>query len=60
MFGLAYSIVAVSTHLLVRRFTFMSMCGMNRGLTSVRISFPFPTYYPDTGTGSDYFNRTLV
>jgi hypothetical protein len=22
--------------------------------------FPFPTYYPDTGTGSGYFNRTLV
>jgi hypothetical protein len=39
----------------------MSMCGMNQGLTSVRIySFPFPTYYPDTGTGSGYPNRTCV
>ena len=23
-------------------------------------SFPFPTYYPDTGTGSGYLHRTLV
>jgi hypothetical protein len=23
-------------------------------------SFPFPTYYPDTGTGSKYSNRTYV
>ena len=23
-------------------------------------SFPFPTYYPDTGTGSEYLNRTFV
>src|ERR687897_3100242 len=22
--------------------------------------FPFPTYHPDTGTGSEYSNRTLV
>jgi hypothetical protein len=23
-------------------------------------SFPFLNYYPDTGTGSDYLNRTFV
>ena len=23
-------------------------------------SFLFPTYYPDTGTGSEYLNRTHV
>ena len=22
-------------------------------------SFPFPTYYPDTGTGSEHLNRIL-
>jgi hypothetical protein len=30
----------------------MSMCGMNQDLTSARILLSFPTYYPDTGTGS--------
>jgi hypothetical protein len=35
--GLAYIFVAVWTNFLLKRFTFMSMCGMNHGLTSVRI-----------------------
>jgi hypothetical protein len=35
--GLSYIFVAVSTHLLLKSFTFMSMCGMNQDLTSVRI-----------------------
>jgi hypothetical protein len=61
VFGLAYIFLAISTHLLLKGFTFMSMCGMNHGLTSARILlFPFPTYYPDTGTGSEDSNRTLV
>jgi hypothetical protein len=28
--------------------------------TSARILLSFPTYYPDTGTGSEYLNRTCV
>ena len=37
MLGLAYIFVAISTHLLLKSFTFMSMCGMNQDLTSARI-----------------------
>src|SRR5918997_5306123 len=51
---------AVWNHLLLRRFTFMSMCGMNTGNRCPYPPFPFPTYYPDTGTGSCYPNRTCV
>jgi hypothetical protein len=58
--GLFYIIVANSTHLLVRRFTFMSMCGMKTGNRCPYPPFPFPTYYPDTGTGSKDSNRTFV
>jgi hypothetical protein len=38
----------------------MSMCGMNTGNRCPYPPFPFPTYYPDTGTGSEYSNRTFV
>jgi hypothetical protein len=38
----------------------MSMYGMNKGLPVPVSSFPFPHYYPDTGTGSNYLNRTYV
>ena len=38
----------------------MSMCGMNTGNRCPYPPFPFPTYYPDTGTGSKYSNRTYV
>jgi hypothetical protein len=41
--GLAYIFLAIVTHLLLKRFTFMSMCGMNQDLTSVRILLSFPT-----------------
>jgi hypothetical protein len=44
--GLAYIFLAILTHLLLKRFTFMSMCGMNQGLTSVRILLSFPTITP--------------
>jgi hypothetical protein len=37
MLGLPYIFLAISTNLLLKGFTFMSMCGMNQGLTSVRI-----------------------
>jgi hypothetical protein len=58
--GLPYILLAVSTHLLVRSFTFVSMCGMKIGNRCSYSSFPFPHYYPDTSTGSDDVNRTLV
>src|SRR5215211_8490273 len=51
---------AVWNHLLLRMFTFMSMCGMNTGNRCPYPPFPFPTYYLDTGTGSDCVNRTYV
>ena len=38
----------------------MSMCGMNTGNRCPYPPFPFPTYYPDAGTGSDSVNRTCV
>ena len=45
--GLSYIFVAVSTHLLLKSFTFMSMCGMNQDLTSVRILLSlFPPITP--------------
>ena len=58
--GLAYIFLAISTHLLLKSFTFMSMCGMNQDSPVSVSSFPFPTYYPDTGTGSEDLNRTFV
>jgi hypothetical protein len=60
MLGLPYILVAVSIHVLLIRFTFMSMCGMNAGNQCPYPPFPFPTYYPDTGTGSKDSNRTFV
>src|ERR671911_388418 len=51
---------AVWNHLLLRRFTFMSMCGMNTSNRCPYLLLSFPTYYPDTGTGSDSVNRTFV
>ena len=44
--GLAYIFLAISTHILLKRFTFMSMCGMNQSLTSVRILLSLSHYYP--------------
>jgi hypothetical protein len=45
--GLAYIFLAISTHFLLKGFTFMSMCGMNHGLTSVRILLSlFPPITP--------------
>src|SRR5215218_2664385 len=41
--GLSYIFIAISTHLLLKGFTFMSMCGMNQELISVRIFLSFPT-----------------
>src|ERR671913_534728 len=38
----------------------MSMCGMNQGLTSVRILLSLSPLSPDTGTGSGFLHRTLV
>ena len=38
----------------------MSMCGMNTGNRCPYPPFPFPTYYPDAGTGSEDSNRTYV
>jgi hypothetical protein len=38
----------------------MSMCGMNTGNRCPYLLLSFPTYYPDTGTGSEYSNRTYV
>jgi hypothetical protein len=38
----------------------MPMCGMNTGNRYPYSPFPFPTYYPDTGTGSEDSNRTFV
>ena len=47
MLGLPYILVAVSIHVLLIRFTFMSMCGMNRDLTSARILLSlFPPITP--------------
>src|ERR687897_1695974 len=60
MLGLAYIFLAISTHLLLKGFTFMSMCGMNQGLTSVRILLSLSPLSPDTGTGSGFLHRTLV
>src|SRR5829696_1947292 len=60
MLGLAYIFLAISTNLLLKRFTFMSMCGMNQGLASVRILLSLSPLSPDTGTGSGYLHRTLV
>ena len=61
MLGLAYIFVAISTHLLLKDFTFMSMCGMNQDLTSARILLSLSHLLPpDTGTGSLDSNRTFV
>jgi hypothetical protein len=47
--GLAYIFLAISTHLLLKSFTFISMCGMNQGLTSVRILLSLSHLLPRYG-----------
>jgi len=47
--GLAYILVAISTHLLLKSFTFMSMCGMNQDLTSARILLSLSHLLPRYG-----------
>jgi len=61
--GLAYMLLVFLPHILLRSFTVAAICGMNRANRCSYPPFPFPTYYPDTGTGSDdfpYANRTFV
>jgi hypothetical protein len=58
--GLHYVFVGFLNHRLLNTFTDAAICGMNRGNRCSYSSFPFPTYYPDTGTGSGYPNRTYV
>jgi hypothetical protein len=58
--GLPYIYLGFLTQMLLRSFTATPICGMNRGNRCPYPPFPFPTYYPDTGTGSDDANRTLV
>jgi hypothetical protein len=57
MLGLAYILLALLTHILLRGFTSRTICGMNREVTGARILLSLS---PDTGTGSDYPNRTFV
>lgn len=59
MLGLTYIFLAFLTHTLLRGFTGTVICGMNRGNRCPYPPFPFPTYFPDTGTGSGYSNRTF-
>ena len=60
MLGLPYTFPVNLTHILLRGCNSMAIYGM-KGMLPVPISsFPFPTYYPDTGTGSDSVNRTFV
>jgi hypothetical protein len=57
--GLPYNILGFLPHRLLTTFTAAAICGMNRGNQC-----PYPPflshYYPDTGTGSEYLNRTYV
>jgi hypothetical protein len=53
--------LAYSTHLLLRRFTFMSMCGMNTGNRCPYPPFPFPPITPIRAPALDEPpNRTFV
>ncbi len=58
--GLPNIYVGFLTHKSLKGFTGGAMCGMTRGNRCSYSSFPFPTYYPDTGTGSGYPDRTYV
>ncbi len=60
MLGLPHNILGFLTQMLLSSFTTAPICGMNRGNQCPYPPFPFPTYYPDAGTGSDYFHRTYV
>jgi hypothetical protein len=64
MLGLPYVLLAFLARMLPKGFTCAAICGMNEEVTGQNRCpnppFPFPTYYPDTGTGSDYLDRTLV
>ncbi len=57
---LPHNILGFLTHRLLKSFTGRAICGMNRGNRCSYSSFPFPHYYPDTGTGSEHLNRTCV
>jgi hypothetical protein len=54
MLGLAYIFLAFLIQKLLRSFTSGATCGMNRCYRCPYPPFPFPTYYPDTGTGSSH------
>jgi hypothetical protein len=60
MLGLAYTFRIILPYILLRGFTGRAICGMNVELTGAHILLSFPHYYPDTGTGSEYLNRTFV
>jgi len=60
MLGLAYICLAFLTYMPLRSFTVAAICGMNKANRCPYPPFPFPTYHPDTGTGSGYPNRTFV
>jgi hypothetical protein len=58
MLGLPHTLPVNLTHILLRGCNSKAIYGM-KGMLPVPISsFPFPTYYPDTGTGSCYLDRT--
>jgi hypothetical protein len=56
----ALHLCGLSTQRLLRSFTDWAICGKNRGNRCPYPPFPFPTYYPDTGTGSGNPNRILI
>jgi len=41
-------------------FTTALICDMNKGSPVPVSSFLFPTYYPDTGTGSEYLTVLML
>jgi hypothetical protein len=59
MLSLSYAFLVFLTDIPLEWFTSASICGMNGSNRCPYPPFPFPLF-PDTGTGSEYLNRTFV
>ena len=61
MTGVTYIFRAILPQVLAGRvLLYIYLRYEHRGYQCPYHSFPFPHYHPDTGTGSDYPNRTFV
>jgi hypothetical protein len=60
MLGLSYVLLVFLTDIPLKCFTSASIYGMKVDVTGAHILLSLSPLFPDTGTGSDDFNRTYI